>query len=158
MAFPICDMCASTGMLCPGCEKKREQGMLTETDVIVSKFLFQAGVKGYERLVESGGNLVIIAPKEQAPRIIGYGGKTVKELSRKVGKRAIVVEKEMGLKETVETLISPNRVIAINRLYKPDGSEVLKIVPAKSVQDEKIINLVRDVIGAEVMKPDKPSN
>ena len=150
MAFPICDMCASTGILCSGCERKKEQGKITELDVLVSHILFRAGVKGYDRLIESEDSLAIFAPNDQAPRIIGYGGKTVKELSRKLDKKVVVIESDSDVKGVIESIIRPNKVLVINKVYKADGSEILKLVLDKKMEDKKIIELVRDVVGREI--------
>lgn len=143
-------MCASSGILCAGCEAKLRQGRVTELDVIVSNILFHDKAGGYNHLVNSETTLFIFAPKGEVPKIIGYGGKTVKELSRKVGKKVVVLESGGNMETLVNSIVKPNKLAGINHIYKPDGKEVLKLVFVKPIKDETVVQLIRDVIGKEI--------
>jgi transcription antitermination factor NusA-like protein len=143
-------MCASTGILCAGCEAKLRKGRITELDSIVSNILFHDNVKGYDHLVNSETTLFIFASKDDVPKIIGYGGKTVKELFRKVGKKVVVLESGGDMETVINSIVKPNKLASINRIYKPDGKEILKLVFVKPIKDETVVQLVKDVVGKEI--------
>ena len=150
MAYPICDMCASSGVLCNGCQKKLESGEITDLDITVSHLLLKEGIDSYRRLRETDNGVFIFADREIVPKIIGYSGKTVKEFSKKLGKRVIVIEEDAELRERIEAVVRPSRVLAVNTVYKSDGSESLKLVLSEPLRDPGLLALAGEIAGREI--------
>lgn len=146
MAFPICGDCASSGALCPECEKRVRAGSVSELDVLVSSILSPRGVSGYGSLRDLGTKLVIFASDEEVPEIIGVKGKTAAELSRKLGRRIVVLATDWDPERIIRSLARPNRLVAINRVYREDGGEVTKLIFDKAL-DEDTIRLMRELVG-----------
>ncbi len=146
MAFPICDTCASSGVLCPECERRVREGEISELDVIVSTLLWRRKVRGYDSLVNLGDKIVIFAPDEEAPKIIGQGGVTAAELSRKLGRRVVVLPKGADKDLIIKSLARPSRLVAKNKIFKPGGGEKLKLIFDKPL-DESTVELMKKLVG-----------
>ena len=88
MVLPICDVCASSGVLCNACERKLGEGRITAYDVELSRMLHSmlGGEAEFIKVVETSDNLVVLAPRESVGKIIGKGGSVIKEISEKLGK------------------------------------------------------------------------
>jgi hypothetical protein len=121
-------------------------GDLSELDVLVSSILARHGVGGYESLHELENKLVIIASEEDAPKIIGFKGKMALEISKKLGRRVVVLVGGWGDEDIIRSLVKPNRLVATNRVYKPDGKEVLKLIFDKPL-DEGTVQLMKELVG-----------
>ena len=120
--LPICEVCAKTGMLCNACERKLEEGKISEYDVELSRMLYSSlGVEAeFIKVVETSDNLVVLTKREDVGKIIGKGGSTIKEISAKLGKQIRVVG--VGeLKEMVYDFVSPAKITEFNTVYVPDG-------------------------------------
>ncbi len=146
MAFPVCEGCASSGTLCPECQEKVREGKISELDVLLSTILKSHGAGGYDSLIELDKKIVIIAPEDELPKIIGHRGKTASELSAKLGRRMVVVSRSMDKKTLAESLARPNRLVAINKVFKEGGAEVLKLIFDKPL-DEGTVRVLKDLAG-----------
>lgn len=150
MAFPICDMCASSGVLCSGCERKLKSGEISQLDVILSNVLAREGIGHYDRLKETDNGVLVFADRKIVPKLIGYSGKTVKELSKKLGKKVVIIESDANLREMLEAALKPSRVVAVNTIYKADGGECLRLVLDRPFHDRGCLNLLRELTGKTV--------
>jgi len=150
MTYPICDMCASSGVLCNGCQKKLDDGRISDLDVAVSRFLAHQDISGYERLKEAENGVFLFAERALVPKIIGYSGKTVKELSKRLGKRVIVIEDDASLNEMIDAVVRPSKAVALNTVYKGDGSESLKVVLSQPMREPGDIALLEALIGMSI--------
>jgi hypothetical protein len=146
MAFPICDKCASSGILCEKCEWKVREDEISELDVLVSTILRGHDASGYEKLVGLDKKLVIFASDDEAPKIIGPRGAFAKELSRKLGRRVVVLSKGMDMETIANSLARPARLVGHNRIYKEGDKEQQKLIFDK-VLDEGTIDLMRELLG-----------
>jgi len=146
MVFPICDSCAASGVLCPDCEERVRNEEITELDVLVSTILKKHGAMGYKSLRVLDSKIVIFSSESDAPRIIGTKGHTALELSKKLGRRVVVIVDGWGKEQIIESLVRPIKVIAINKASNNNGQEVLKLVFDKPL-DEGTIELLKELVG-----------
>jgi transcription antitermination factor NusA-like protein len=144
--FPICEGCASSGVLCESCEERVRKGELSEIDVILSTLLKARGIEGYISLKNLDRKLVIFATGKSAPTIIGKGGSIAKELSDKLGKRVAIISKEWEPIPIIESLARPSRLIGKNLIYKENGKEVVKLIFDKAI-DEESVSLMKELAG-----------
>jgi transcription antitermination factor NusA-like protein len=145
MAFPICEKCASSNMLCESCEQKVREGRISELDFLVSALLAQHGVKGYESLVDFETKLVIFASDEDASAIIGPGGNTVAELSKKLGRKIAVISRSWDKDLIIKSLARPSRLVAQNKVFT-QGDEKVKLIFDKPI-DEGSLKLMKELVG-----------
>jgi len=142
MAFPICEDCALSGILCKSCQQKAREGNISELDVLVSSLLAHHGVNGYDSLVDLETKLIIFASNDDATAIIGPAGKTVAELSKRVGRKIAVVSKSWEKDQIIKSLARPSRLIATNKVFRPDG-EIQKLIFDKPI-DEGSLKLIKE--------------
>lgn len=146
MPFPICGKCAASGVLCDECVKKERDGKLSELDVLLSTLLAGHGVNGYEEAREIGDKLVIFASGEETSKIIGTRGNTAADISRKLGRRIIVIDRNWGRDMLIKSLARPSRLVAKNRVYRQGGGEIEKLIFDKPL-DEGISKLIKEMVG-----------
>ncbi|MCD6496157.1 MAG: transcription elongation factor NusA [Candidatus Aenigmarchaeota archaeon] len=133
MKAPICEICIKSGILCKSCEEKLRKGEISKADVRVSSVLL--GLSGEKkmlrdatlvRVIELPDMYVLIAGNGDAPKIIGANGQTARRLEKELGKRVMIVEQAGDMKEFMENLVKPFRVVSVSTVYK-DGHEVLRL-------------------------------
>ncbi|MDD5162871.1 MAG: KH domain-containing protein [Candidatus ainarchaeum sp.] len=138
MDGPICFEDAKTNRLCRICEAKLKAGFISENDIKIWKELVKLAEKSFLDLdflnsFELNGMLVIVC-KGSIGALIGKGGKNIKDMEQKLGKKIRIVEKTSDAKETAQALLGYLKIVAVNKVFRPD-SEELKIILSK--QDEK---------------------
>src|SRR3989338_4095320 len=89
-----CSICINSDILCSGCQRKAESGMISKTDIEVSRTLTKVvnTKTDFVRATEHKNQLVIVCEKKDAKLIIGRGGKNVREISKLLGKDVRVIE------------------------------------------------------------------
>ncbi|WP_456466872.1 hypothetical protein [Methanopyrus sp.] len=141
MELPICEVCAKTGLLCPGCEEKLERGEITETDVEVSKKLVELREKYPSledavllRTIDTGSLVVLVTRPGMAGKLIGKGGRVSRALSDHLGKKVRVVEEVEDpedirqLRKLIQDLIIPARLLSVNVVYEPEGERYKAVI------------------------------
>ncbi|MGC9516563.1 MAG: KH domain-containing protein [Methanomicrobiales archaeon] len=150
MVLPVCDVCLKSGMLCQGCENKLKSGEISQIDLDIAKLLYKIGDGkiGFKKTIEIGDVVIIVTEKDQVGKLIGKGGKIVRAISKKVGKKVRVVGENSDLKSVATDILAPARISGINIVYGKDGKEKFKIrvmredarrIPAK-------LSLLNDII------------
>ncbi|MDI6644682.1 MAG: KH domain-containing protein [Methanobacteriaceae archaeon] len=150
MVLPVCDVCLKSGMLCQGCENKLKSGEITQIDLDIAKLLYKVGDGkiGFKKTIEIGDIIIIVTEKDQVGKLIGKGGKIVRAISKKIGKKVRVVGENSDLKSVSTDILAPARISGINIVYGKDGKEKYKIrvmredarrIPAK-------LSLLNDII------------
>ncbi|MHA1409320.1 MAG: hypothetical protein ACTSQY_03190 [Candidatus Odinarchaeia archaeon] len=142
--LPICDFCAQTGMLCQSCQNKLTKGEITDSDIKIAKKLIELE-NHYVSLKNVTLNTVIHTPefdilvvnKGDIPQLIGPKGKILKTLENVIGKKLRVIEKNSNYIKIIEDLLSPMRVLGVNKIFLPTGETVQK-VRIKKVRGVKI--------------------
>jgi len=129
MVLPVCDVCLKSGMLCQGCENKLKSGEITRLDLDIAKLLFKLGDGkiGFKKTIEIGNIVMIMTDKDHVGKIIGKGGKIVRAVSKKVGKKVRVIVEGSDFKEIARDILAPARISGVNIVYGMDGKEKYKI-------------------------------
>lgn len=83
----------------------------------------------FQKSVEVGGVLAILVNRGDVSRILGYGGKILREIGEKIGRKKIkILAHDEEPRRFLEDLFSPASVVTINTLWLPDGSTETKVV------------------------------
>ncbi|MDP3065422.1 MAG: KH domain-containing protein [Methanobacteriaceae archaeon] len=129
MVLPVCDVCLRSGTLCQGCENKINSGEISKLDLDISKILFKLGNGkiGFKKTIEIGDVVIIVTDKDQVGKLIGKGGKIVREISKTLKKKVRVVGENSDLKSVAKDILSPARISGINIIYGMDGEQKYKI-------------------------------
>jgi len=143
MLTKICAVDLKSGILCPKCEEKVRSGEVSQLDLKVAKILLELENKYpalqtvyFHKAIESGDNLVILVDKSDVSKILSYGGKILREISEKTGKRRIrILAYNDEPRRFLEYLFAPASILTINKIWLPDGSEETKVViPKKDIR------------------------
>ena len=145
MPYPICEVCLNSEILCNACKNKLDKGMINETEINISRFLYNLGskVRGLKEIklikaVDVGVLLIVTGPGDAA-KVVGKSGAVVKILAKEFKKPIRVVEEAENLRKFVQDMISPVTVMGINTLYTPEG-EVYRIRIPTSQRNSLTIN------------------
>lgn len=153
--MPICEICLNSDILCSGCQKKLEEGRITQDDVDVSRMLFEMSerIKSLKdvkmKKAMNSEILVLVAGKGDGAKLVGKSGVVVKALAKKYEKPIRVLE-EGEFRTFVQNIIQPVPLEGINTLYSSEG-EVLKVrLPLSQknrllFSEETFRNLIKDV-------------
>ena len=136
MLTKICSVDLKSGILCPKCEEKVKSGEVSELDLKVAKILlelenrYQALQTVYfHKALEFKDTLVILVNKGDVHKILSYGGKILREISEKVGKKRVrILAYNDEPRRFLEDLFAPASILTINKIWLPDGSEETKVV------------------------------
>lgn len=128
MSLPICAICAKTGVLCNVCEEKLRDGKISELDVELSKILYEKGdgELGFDRAIDTKKFIIILTKKENIGKIIGKSGDNIRQLSKELGKQVRVISTG-DLQQTIYDFVAPARILAINTVYRPDGTTLQRV-------------------------------
>ncbi|MCX6815786.1 MAG: hypothetical protein NT120_02960 [Candidatus Aenigmarchaeota archaeon] len=121
----LCSMCIKSDMLCNACNKRVESGLISKSDVAVSRALHKLHFDcDYMKSFETDGTLVILADRKATGLLIGKAGKNVNKLSTALGKQVKVIEHMTDEKKFIEKIIGGS-VLGINKVY--GQNEIYKI-------------------------------
>jgi transcription antitermination factor NusA-like protein len=128
MSIPICAICAKTGVLCNACEAKLAKGQISAMDVELAKIFYESEMEGtgFERAIDTGEYIIILAKKENIGKIIGKGGDNIRMISKKLGKKVRAIGTE-NLQDTIKDFVAPAQISSVNKVYRPDGTKVTRI-------------------------------
>ena len=130
--LPICQDCAAGRDLCPLHKEMLEKGLLSETDIKVSRILYE--LDRYYRIGDTVelvraidiGSFVLLLVRGDVSRLIGKSGRVLKAIRQKVGKPVRIVEIDVDLKKSIQDLFSGARVIGVGE-EKKEGKSIYKI-------------------------------
>jgi len=126
MKLPICELCASSGILCSGCSAKLSDGRLTELDVKISTLLYRMKDKynlddaDFTKAIDLG-RVVLVLTKGDVGKLIGREGKVVAEISQEVGKKVRIAEMSGDVRKTISDIIMPAKLLGINEVFGVAG-------------------------------------
>jgi len=108
---------------------------VSEADFEISRLLLSLEEKYpslqnvyFHRAVEANGVLAIVVKRGDVPRLLGYGGKIIKALGQKTGKRIRVLEHGVDDRKFLEDLFVPLRILTINTIWLPDGTTETRVI------------------------------
>lgn len=155
------EFCVKSGVLCAKCEEKLRKGQVTELDLRVLKALIELErdypiLKKifFHKAVEAGNTMAILLERRDMARVLTHGGKIIKALAEKIGKRRIKILSYGGSeREFLEELLSPFSILTVNTVWLPDGSTETKVIlPGRRprripVNFEEVKKLAKEVKG-----------
>ncbi|MGQ9513516.1 MAG: hypothetical protein ACUVTL_00435 [Thermoproteota archaeon] len=141
---PFDDFCLRSNVLCKSCDRKIRSGEYSQTDLEISRFLLeqtpgihQLADLTFRRSIMEGEYLILILGKNQSHNFLVHGRKIIKDLSKKYGKRVKVLEENQSIREFLEGLFAPARILALNTIWLPDGTTETKVILGKHVRLQK---------------------
>ena len=136
MKTPICSFDAKSGILCSTCENKVKNGNLTKTDVELSINLTKLLNKvpelnklEFKKCIEVNEYMILIFNGLNANfnnNIHSFNNKIGQELNKKIWS----IEGDLSTRKLIEELFKPIKVLTVNIIWLPDGSEIMKVVLA----------------------------
>lgn len=151
--------CVKSGILCRQCEEKVRKGQITKLDLEVIRTLTEFESKYpvlkdvfFHKAKETGDTLAILVNKKDMGKILSYGGKIIRELSDRTGKRIKILGYGSDHRELLEELFSPFSILTINTVWLPDGTTETKVIlqgrkPKRIPMDFNVIRQLAHEIG-----------
>ncbi len=136
MEYPLCVFDLKSGIFCHKCEEKLRRGLYDDFDVKVMKLLLELE-KGFPQLHRAGfvkavdgEETVFVVLREGSLRDFDFRNLIAlrKKLSESLGKPVRVVEDRPDVARFIEEVVVPARVVAINKIWLPDGSEEMRVI------------------------------
>lgn len=135
MKTTLCSFCLKSGILCPKCQEKFESGEVDEVDIRVGRTLLalEEGYPSLQRVslhkaYDVNGILALVVGRGDLPHLLGYGGKILRELFDKTGKKVRIIEEGVETRKFLEDLFAPVKIVTINRIWLPDGSTETRVI------------------------------
>ena len=163
MKTPICEVCLKSGILCPGCQQKLDQGKVSELDVKIARALHKSSARNkevrditYERSILVDSLAILIVDKKDLPAFMGKGGKLLKSLSNQLKVTVRVLGDLKDPKVVANDLVRPARLLGINTVFAVDGTDKYKIRIAQEdaqkmpLSLEELEKLINNLTGQEV--------
>lgn len=129
------NFCIRSGILCERCEEKVRKGQITQLDLKVIRWLCDLEDEFpllkdvyFHRAIETDNVLAILVDKQDMGKILSYGGKIIRSLKERIGKRVKVLSYGSDVREFLEELFSPFSILTINTIWLPDGSTETKVI------------------------------
>lgn len=129
------NFCVKSGSLCQKCEEKVRKGQITQQDLKIIRTLSElerefSSLQNvfFHRSVETGNTLAILVDKTDIGKILGHGGKIIRTLGEKTGKRIKILAYGTDPRQFLEELLNPFSILTINTIWLPDGTTETKVI------------------------------
>ena len=129
------NFCVKSGILCSKCEEKLRRGLVTELDLKIIKILSKLEKEhsllqdiSFHKSAEVGNTLAILVDKRDIGKMLSYGGKILRAIGEKTGKRIKILSYGGDAREFLEELFNPFSILTINTIWLPDGSTETKVI------------------------------
>jgi transcription antitermination factor NusA-like protein len=130
------EFCVKSGVLCVKCEEKLRKGQVSQLDFKVIKVLTELEKEYpvlkkvfFHKSIDAGNTLAILVDKKDMIQILSQGGKIIKALAEKIGKKRIkLLSYGSSEREFLEELLSPFSILTVNTVWLPDGSTETKVI------------------------------
>jgi transcription antitermination factor NusA-like protein len=80
----------------------------------------------FKRAVEAGDLVVLLVGRGDVKSVVGRGGKTIRELSKRLRKNVRATEEGADLRKLAQDILTPAQVRGINVLYS-GGEEMYRV-------------------------------
>lgn len=162
MQVPICEFDAKNAILCPQCESKIESGELTKADAEASIRLSELA-KNNSRINnfklykcrEVDGNYIIHLSKNDI-FTIRQSKDLYKLIQSKFSGKIWLVEANENDNRFIEDLFFPTKILSINSVWQPGGSQKTKAVvsgkwgPKFPIDIEKAIQIIKNARNLDI--------
>ncbi len=135
MKATLCNFCLKSGILCSECQRRLESGEVSDTYLKVARLLLSLEEKYpslqdvyFHRAVEANGVLALIVGQGDVGNLLAYGGKILRTIGGKVGRRIRVLEYGASERKFLEDLFAPLNVVTINTIWLPDGTTETRVI------------------------------
>ena len=95
----------------------------------------------FHKAVEADNILAIVVGRGDVARFLSYGGKIIKALGEKMGKKIRVLEHGVNERKFLEDLFAPLSIITINTIWLPDGTTETRAILKKRRGRQPKINV-----------------
>ena len=138
MKTELCSFCLKSGMLCQKCSAKVKAGEISELDLKIARLLLSLEEKYpslqnvcFYKAVDVEKTLAIIVGHGDVPRLLGYGGKIIRDLGEESGKSVRILEYGVDDRKFLEDLFIPFSILTINTIWLPDGTTETRVILKK---------------------------
>jgi transcription antitermination factor NusA-like protein len=121
-------------LICGNCQKKIEEGEVTDVDVKVARALVKIededpNIKEatFKQALEPDGVIVILVGKGDLRRLIGPGRRVLRKLESELQMKVRIVEESRNPQNVLRDLIRPVRILGVNTIWLPDNSFERKV-------------------------------
>ena len=129
------NFCVKSGVLCSKCEEKLKKGQITHLDLQVVRILSELEKEfpileevSFERAVDAGDVLAILVNKQDVGKVLSSGGKIVRAIGEKTGRRIKILGYGGDSRQLIEDLFSPISILTINTVWLPDETTETKVI------------------------------
>lgn len=146
-----------TGIFCPRCQRRLNSNEFADYEVTVMKKLLELEERGLKELkdvhyiksIQHKGILVLMIKSPEFSESLSK--KLSKELSLELNLKVKVIEYTKDIRKLTAQLLSPARVLGVNMLWLPDGSEVFsvrvlrvdeRLLPTEKENLEEILHMI----------------
>lgn len=163
MRTPICNFDAMNGILCPQCESKLDQGVLTKADVDASIKLVKLSQKisQIEKFTlnscrESNGDYVIYLGSQDI-MTIRQSRELYRILQGEFTGKIWLVHQDSDDKKFIEDLFFPIKILAINQVWGIGGLRKTKVIvsgrmtPRFPIDVNRVIAIAQDLRKIELV-------
>ncbi len=163
VSTPICNFCAQTGMLCPSCQRKLSEGIIDKDDVEIVKQLIKLEQQfpalkdvNISKIITFADFKILMVTSPNISNLLESKGKILKTLEKAVNKKIRVIEKNSNYVKIIEELLSPIRVLGVNKVFLPTGETIQKIILKKPRNSktgfniEQLESLIYNLTGSQV--------
>ena len=160
---PICNFDAMNGILCPQCESKLDQGILTKADVDASIKLVKLSQKipQIERFTlnscqESHGDYVLYLSSQDI-MTIRQSRELYRILQGEFQGKIWLVHQDSDEKKFIEDVFFPIKILGINQVWAPGGLKKTKVIvsgkrtPRFPIDVDKVVSIAHDLRKIELV-------
>ncbi|UCE96195.1 MAG: hypothetical protein JSV51_00880 [Candidatus Bathyarchaeota archaeon] len=148
MKTQLCNFCLKSGILCAKCQAKVKSGEISDTDLEIARLLLSLEKKYpplqkvyFHKAVKAEGILALIVGRGDVARLLGYGGKIIRAIGEKTGKRIRIIEQDVDNRKFLEDLFAPLPVTTINTIWLPDGTTETRVILRRRGRGPSSINV-----------------
>ena len=148
MKTQLCNFCLKSGILCSKCQTKVKTGQVSDAYLKIARLLLSLEEKYpplqevyFHKAVEANGVLALIVGRGDVARLLGYGGRIIKTISKETGKTIRFLEHGVDDRKFLEDMFAPLPVITINTIWLPDGTTETRVILKKRGRRPPPINV-----------------
>ncbi|GBC74766.1 hypothetical protein HRbin06_00073 [archaeon HR06] len=149
LKVPICTFDAKTGILCPKCKSKLEKGQISQDDVNLSIKLVSLidSIPELDKIslhhaLKFNSNYILIVGAGESRLLKNYD--TLQKLERELKGKVWIIEGHSNNRKFLEDLFYPIRILSINTVFLPDGSELTKVI-IMGRKNEKLLSVIEQI-------------